>query len=151
MTRPPGLAFFLFWKPKKMVYKQQNALWRMGWGQDYKMQTTVYLRSQNIKAWMKKPLSAGCVNTVVISWVLLHLWQPSDDKLYPHVQYTLTGIYICTEHSRTDMCYMITTTHVPLRLVSGIGMSDESFGTTKWDLMWSLCRFQCRPSSSSTL
>ena len=38
-------------------------------------------------------------------------WQPSDDRLYSHVQYTLTGIYICTEHSRTNMCYMITTTH----------------------------------------
>ena len=35
------------------------------WGQDYKTQTTVYLRSQNMEAWMMKPLSAGCVNTVV--------------------------------------------------------------------------------------
>ena len=34
-------------------------------GQDYKMQTIVYLRSQSIEAWMVKPLSAGCVNTVV--------------------------------------------------------------------------------------
>ena len=35
------------------------------WGQDYKMKTIVYLRSQNIEAWMVKTLSAGCVNTVV--------------------------------------------------------------------------------------
>jgi len=35
------------------------------WRQDYKMQTLVYSRSQNIEAWLVKPLSAGCVNTVV--------------------------------------------------------------------------------------
>ena len=36
------------------------------WGQDYKIHTIiVYLRSQNIEAWMMKTLSAGCVNTVV--------------------------------------------------------------------------------------
>ena len=35
------------------------------WRQEYKMQTLVYLRSQNIEAWMVKLLSAGCVNTVV--------------------------------------------------------------------------------------
>jgi len=33
------------------------------WRQDYKMQILVYPRSQNIEAWMVKPLSAGCVNT----------------------------------------------------------------------------------------
>ena len=43
---------------KKMVYKQQNGLWRVrSGGQDYKMQTIVYLRSQTIEAWMVKPLS----------------------------------------------------------------------------------------------
>ena len=36
------------------------------WGQDYKMQTIVYLKNQNIEAWMVKPLSPGCVNTVGI-------------------------------------------------------------------------------------
>ena len=35
------------------------------WGQDYKMQTLVYPRSQTIEAGMVKPLSAGCVNSVV--------------------------------------------------------------------------------------
>ena len=35
------------------------------WGQDYKMQTIVYLRCQNIEAWMVKPLSTGCASTVV--------------------------------------------------------------------------------------
>ena len=35
------------------------------WGQAYKLQTVVYLRCQNTEAWMVKPLSAGCVNTVV--------------------------------------------------------------------------------------
>ena len=35
------------------------------WRQDYKMQTFVYPRSQNIEAWMVKITSAGCVNTVV--------------------------------------------------------------------------------------
>ena len=35
------------------------------WGQDYIMQRIVYLRSQDIEAWMVKPLSAGCVKTVV--------------------------------------------------------------------------------------
>ena len=34
-------------------------------GQDYKIQTLVYSRSQNIEAWMVKTMSAGCVNTVV--------------------------------------------------------------------------------------
>ena len=39
--------------------------------QDYKMQTIVHLRSQNIEAWMVKPLSAGCVNSVVACWILI--------------------------------------------------------------------------------
>jgi len=38
------------------------------WGQDYKVQTLVYPRSQDIEAWMVKPLSAGCVNTVVAKY-----------------------------------------------------------------------------------
>ena len=54
-----SVFFFGNQSGKKMAYKQQNALQR---GQDYKMQTIVYPRSQ---AWMVKPLSAGCVNTVV--------------------------------------------------------------------------------------
>ena len=41
-----------------MVYKQHNG---EVWGQDYKMQTLVYPRSQNIEPLMVKPLSAGCV------------------------------------------------------------------------------------------
>ena len=49
-----------------MVYKQQEYIVEGEvWGQDYKMQTIVYIRNQNIEAWMVKPLSAGCVNTVV--------------------------------------------------------------------------------------
>ena len=35
------------------------------WGQDYKTQTLVHPRSQNIEAWMVKTMSGGCVNTVV--------------------------------------------------------------------------------------
>ena len=40
---------------------------------DYKMQTILYVMSQSIEACMVKPLSAGCVNTVVACWILLHL------------------------------------------------------------------------------
>ena len=43
-----------------MVYKQQNASRKVRSGD----KTTKYPRSQNIEAWMVKPLSAGCVNTV---------------------------------------------------------------------------------------
>ena len=35
------------------------------WAQDHKMYTLIHLNSQSIEAWMVKPLSAGCVNTVV--------------------------------------------------------------------------------------
>ena len=35
------------------------------WIQDYKIQTLVYPRSQNIEARMVKTMSTGCVNTVV--------------------------------------------------------------------------------------
>ena len=67
MTRPPGfLFFFFFWKPKWKENGVQTAKCIVEgevWGQNYKMQTIVYLRSQNIEAWMVKPLSAGCVNT----------------------------------------------------------------------------------------
>ena len=35
------------------------------------MQTLVHLNSQNIEAWMVKPLSVGCVNTVVADRILI--------------------------------------------------------------------------------
>ena len=52
-----------------MAYKQQNVEGEV-WGQDYKMQTLVYPRSQNTETCMVKTMSAGSVNTVV---ALLHL------------------------------------------------------------------------------
>ena len=63
MTRPPGFFFPRNQSGKKMTAK--CIVEGEVWGQDYKMQTIVYLRSQNIEAWMVKPLSASCVNTVV--------------------------------------------------------------------------------------
>ena len=49
-----------------MVYKQQNALWRVRSGdKTTKCRQFLHLRSQNIEAWMVKSLSAHCVNTVV--------------------------------------------------------------------------------------
>ena len=41
------------------------------------------------------------INPPVILWVPIHFWQPSDNELLQLTStYTLTGIYICTEHSR---------------------------------------------------
>ena len=57
---------FFFWKLKWKENGVQTARCIVEgevWGQKYKMQTIVYLRSQNIETWMVKPLSAGCVNT----------------------------------------------------------------------------------------
>ena len=61
-----------------MVYKQQNASWRVKSGDKtmlFVLQVTLAVvedwergyasNRQNIEAWMVKPLSAGCVNTVV--------------------------------------------------------------------------------------
>ena len=54
MTRPPAFFFFIGNQSgRKMVYKRQNALWRVRSGdKTTKMQTIVYLRSQNIEAWL---------------------------------------------------------------------------------------------------
>ena len=69
MTRPPVFFSFFFQKPKWKENGVQTAECIVEgevWGQDSKMQTIVYLRNQNIyRAWIVKPLSAGCVNTVV--------------------------------------------------------------------------------------
>ena len=63
MTRPPGPFFFQKQKWKENGVQTAKCLVEGEvWGQDYNMQTIVYLRSQNIEAW-KKPVSAGCVNT----------------------------------------------------------------------------------------
>ena len=43
-----------------MVYKQQNALWRVRSGDNT---TNCVSKEPEIEAWMVKPLSAGCVNT----------------------------------------------------------------------------------------
>ena len=53
---------------------------RGGWKQDYKAQTLVYPRSQNIEAWMVKTMSAGCVNTVVAEKIDLHADQKQEIK-----------------------------------------------------------------------
>ena len=57
--------FFCNQSGKKIVYKHQNALWRSG------DKTTKYrhLCIWTAKPWMVKPLSAGCVNTVVVYWI----------------------------------------------------------------------------------
>ena len=62
-TRPPGFFFF----PETKVERKwcANSIMCEVWGQDYKMQTLVCPRSQNIEPWMVKPLSTACVNTVV--------------------------------------------------------------------------------------
>ena len=73
MTRPPGFFFFFnflnfFGNHKLKENGVQTAKCMVEgevWREDYKMQTLVHPRSQNIEAWMVKPLSAGCVNTVV--------------------------------------------------------------------------------------
>ena len=55
------------------------------WGQDYKVQTLVHPRSQNIEPWMVKPLSAGCVNTdcmLNIDYISLRKSSSSEN---PHV------------------------------------------------------------------
>ena len=49
-----------------MVYKQQNALWKVRSG-DKTTKCNFVSKEPNIEAWMVKPLSAGCVNTVVAS------------------------------------------------------------------------------------
>ena len=46
--------FFLEWGLRKTLHEV--------WAQDNKMQALV---QSNIEAWMVKPLSAGCINTVV--------------------------------------------------------------------------------------
>ena len=54
MTRPPGFFFFFSetkWK-EKGVQTAKCIVEGEVWGQDCKMQTIVYLRSQNIEAWM---------------------------------------------------------------------------------------------------
>ena len=48
---------------EKMVYREQNTSWRTRTG--HKTTKCRHLNAQNIEAWMVKPLSAGCVNTVV--------------------------------------------------------------------------------------
>ena len=64
--------FFFFFSETKVERKWcTNSIMHLEgevWGQDYKMQNTnrlVYPGSQNIEAWMVKPLSTGCVNTEV--------------------------------------------------------------------------------------
>ena len=49
-----------------MVYKQQNSLWRVRSGDKTTKCRQLCIKNQNIEAWMVKPLSAGCVNTVGI-------------------------------------------------------------------------------------
>ena len=61
MTRTPG--FFL---KENGILTAKCIVDGEVMGQDYKMQTLVYSRSQNIEAWMVKIMSAGCVNTVVV-------------------------------------------------------------------------------------
>ena len=71
VTKPP---FFFYRKLKSKENGVQTVKYIVEgelWGQDYKMKTTVYPRSQNIEAWLVKPLSAGCVNTVVACCILI--------------------------------------------------------------------------------
>ena len=78
MTRPPGFFFFSR-KPKRKgrgVPTAKCIVEGEVWKQDYEMQTIVYLRSQNIEAWMEKPLSSGCVNT-------MHIHHPPLQLRYP--------------------------------------------------------------------
>ena len=70
-------------------------------GQDYKMQTIVYPRSQNIVAWMVKPLSVGCVKTVVACWILItsdYIWickSSSSEKIDPHARTYKEINFVC--------------------------------------------------------
>ena len=70
--------FFFFFRNqsgKKMVYKQQNALWRVRSGD--KTTKCRQMCTKGAEAWMVKPLSAGCVNTVVACWILItsdYIW-----------------------------------------------------------------------------
>ena len=85
MTRPPGI--FFFWKPNLKENGVQTAKCIVEgevWRQDYKLQTLVYPRSQNIEAWMVKTMSAGCVNTVVACWKLITSDCTSQEN-WPHV------------------------------------------------------------------
>ena len=51
------------------------------WGQDYKMHTIVYLRSQNTGTWMVKPLRSGCMLNTNYIWLGK---SSSSEKIDPH-------------------------------------------------------------------
>ena len=71
MTRPPGLFFFFFFffSETKVERKRctNSKMHRGGWGLGIRLQNADLRR----EAWMVKPLSAGCVNTVVACWILI--------------------------------------------------------------------------------
>ena len=88
------------------------------WGQDCKMQTIVYLRSQNKEAWMVKPLSAGCVNTVVACCILItsdYVSQVPQRKLTRmrtrNRKLTLCGLNLnhCVGHTSNKHCFSLLT------------------------------------------
>lgn len=66
----PDVTFQLdltFWKPKwyNGVQTAKCIMESEVWALDSTMQTLGHLNSRNIDTWMEKPLSAGCVNTVL--------------------------------------------------------------------------------------
>ena len=85
----------------KMVHKQ-----RRGWGLGTRLQNIVYPRHQNIEAWMVKPLSAGCVNTVVECFFhefTFHCW-PGPTKYFNKNFSQFTVSTHSQQLQRTNIC-----------------------------------------------
>ena len=73
------------------------------------MQILEYLNSQNIEAWMVKPLSAGCVNIVVACWILITSDYISQATLWStptrNRKFTLCGFISCILDAPTCTYY----------------------------------------------